>query len=703
MEMRRKLFIYVLLFVAGISAMYLYQYRVENGPMEYYVGSETECLGQVVQIEKRDEKYSIVVKTDYGSILCSYYGKINDYKRTFRQHVRFMGLIEKPEPTGNPRTFDYSIYLKSRGIHYICSPRYMNFYDNSISYYDRFRRWIFLTREDFIEKLDVDDETEGIIRGVLFGDTNELDDEVYEDFRKNSTAHVLAVSGLHVGVLFGLFSIIRKRRNTFSITVIFVVFTFVYGCATLWSVSVIRATVLMYIMLFGSYIDRRYDLITAAALVAAVFAAINPYIIFGAGFQMSFLAVLSIAFLTPVTERLLPLTLAGAFSVQMGMIPYMIYSFNGISLAGVAVNVPVVFLISVLVPAGVLSFFLFAASGIVIPIIPAVLGLLSKLTVFTNHLFAEKDFLYISLPSMKLGMLILIYGFMFFCVSEYFQVHVKRRQFKKVFVPLALIIAVSAGVWQADRTPFDKADVVFLDVGQGDSVHIKADKARNILIDGGGSVNYDVGNKVLKPYLLKNGYGKIDLALATHLHTDHYLGLQQLSESFNIKKIITEGKAGDVIRLNENSSIHILWPEECNSESDDENLNSLIFKVTLDNVSVLITGDITEEGEKMLVSKYAGTDALKADVLKVAHHGSSYSSCDAFIDAVNPKVAVISVGKNNYGHPGQDVIEKLQEKGIMVFRTDLDGAVGIIRKGDGFSVCTKINRKSTHFRSSLRT
>ncbi|MGN0732679.1 MAG: DNA internalization-related competence protein ComEC/Rec2 [Emergencia sp.] len=697
------LFVYVLLFLTGIAAMYLYQLRVDNGPMEYYVGSETECLGRVMQIEKKNEKYSIVVKTDYGIILCSYYGKIDDYKRTFRQHVRFSGMIERPEPAGNPRAFDYSLYLKSRGIHYISTPGYMDFYDGSISYYDRFRRWIFLTREDFIEKLNLDDETDGIIRGVLFGDTNELDEEVYEDFRKNSTAHVLAVSGLHIGVLFGLFSAVRKKRNTLFITVIFVVFTLVYGCATLWSVSVTRAIVLMYIMIFGNYIDRRYDLITAAALVAAVFAAVNPYVIFGAGFQMSFLAVVSIAFLTPVTERLLPLNLAGAVSVQLGMIPYMIYSFNGISLAGLAVNIPVVFLISVLVPAGVLSFFIFAASGITIPAIPAVLGLLSKLTVFINHLFAEKDFLYLSLPSMKPGVLILIYGLMFFCVSEYFQVHVKRRQYRKVFMPLALIIAVFVGVWQADRTPFDKADVVFLDVGQGDSVHIKADKERNILIDGGGNVNYNVGNKVLKPYLLKNGYGKIDLALATHLHTDHYLGLQQLSESFDIKEIITKAQAGDVIRLNENSSIHILWPEGCNSESDDENLNSLIFKVNLDNVSVLITGDITEEGEKMLVSKYAGTDVLKADVLKVAHHGSSYSSCDAFIDAVNPKVAVISVGKNNYGHPGQDVIEKLEEKGIMVFRTDLDGAVGIIRKGDGFSVCTKINRKSMRSESSLRT
>lgn len=91
----------------------------------------------------------------------------------------------------------------------------------------------------------------------------------------------------------------------------------------------------------------------------------------------------------------------------------------------------------------------------------------------------------------------------------------------------------------------------------------------------------------------------------------------------------------------------------------------------------------------MLLEKYRGTDALKCDVLKVAHHGSAYSTSDRFLEAVSPSVAVIGVGRNNYGHPSQKVIEKLQKKGIMVFRTDLDGAVGIRSKDGKNTVCTK--------------
>ena len=226
-------------------------------------------------------------------------------------------------------------------------------------------------------------------------------------------------------------------------------------------------------------------------------------------------------------------------------------------------------------------------------------------------------------------------------------------------------------------------------MGQGDCIHLKCDDGKNLLFDGGGNINYNIGEKTLKPYLLKNGIGQVQLAAATHLHTDHYLGLTQLAECFDVKKVLTKGRAGQRIMLGDAQWIDILWPQQQDPNIDDENLNSLIFKIQDHGVSVLITGDITEEGEKALVEKYKGTDTLKSDILKVAHHGSPYSTSDLFLDAVKPSVAVISVGKNNYGHPSNVVIEKLRKKGIMVFRTDQSGAVGIINRKGKISVCTK--------------
>lgn len=184
----------------------------------------------------------------------------------------------------------------------------------------------------------------------------------------------------------------------------------------------------------------------------------------------------------------------------------------------------------------------------------------------------------------------------------------------------------------------------------------------------------------------------IDLAAATHLHTDHYLGIKQLKDCFEVKQELIRGKAGDIIRIRENTWIEILWPLKYDGNTDDENLNSLIFMIHQKDIKTLVTGDLTEEGEKMLTNTYKGTKKLEADILKVAHHGSAYSTCDVFLKAVNPDIAVICVGKNNYGHPSEIVIEKLEKNGIMVFRTDLDGAVGIINSKGKISVCTEKQR-----------
>ena len=110
--------------------------------------------------------------------------------------------------------------------------------------------------------------------------------------------------------------------------------------------------------------------------------------------------------------------------------------------------------------------------------------------------------------------------------------------------------------------------------------------------------------------------------------------------------------------------------------------------------SILITGDMTAEWERAMTEKYRGTDVLRADVLKVAHHGSKYSSTEEFLDAVKPKVAMIGVGKNNYGHPSDEVIEKLKEKGIITYRTDVDGAIGIRKEKGRITVCRQRTEKN---------
>ena len=554
------------------------------------------------------------------------------------------------------------------------------------------QRFVLEKREGFMAALDCEDQAAAIIRGILFGDTNQMDEELYEDFRQNGTAHVLAVSGLHVGMLYGVYRKIYQWLHYPVLAAAFVLFLLVYGTATLWSVSVTRAIFLIFLTMIGDVLHCRYDLLTALAAVAMVVIIANPYVIFGASFQMSFLAVVSIVFLREPVAHLVGQGMSASVAVQIGLMPYMAYVFNSVSLIGIICNLPVVFLVSILVPIGIIGFSVFLCTGISVPPLSPLLEGLSQMTILVNGWFSADGRFALDVVSPPFWSMVIVYGVIFYGSSEKARVHVMRREWTKGIKPLLAICLAAVVAVPLGNSPFDDASVVFVDVGQGDCIHIRDEQGRSLLIDGGGRINYDVGKKVLKPYLLKNGFKQVNLAMATHLHTDHYLGLEQLADCFDVDELLITGCAGNVISLGEEQWIEVLWPLTEDTESDDENMNSLIFMIHDRGVKTLVTGDITAEGEAMLVKAYAGTDKLTADVLKIAHHGSAYSTSDVFLETVNPSAAVISVGKNNYGHPSEIVIEKLGKNGIMVFRTDRDGAVGIINRKGTISVCTEKQR-----------
>ena len=549
-----------------------------------------------------------------------------------------------------------------------------------------------MKRDSYFQFLHLEEGVEGLLRGILFGEKNQIADDVYDDFRKNGTAHVLAVSGLHVGILYSAYKKLYERKKSIFFTIAFILFLLIYGSAALWAVSVTRAIGLVLLVTLGKSFHRRYDLLTAVSAMAMVSMIQNPYVIFGAAFQMSFLAVVSITFLQRFFEGLVGEKWAVPFAVQAGLMPYMAYTFNYVSFVGILCNVPVIFLATLLVPLGMIGFVFFLFTGILLPDLSMALEWISRLMIWTNHVFLADGVLSFDVISPPMWMMLLLYGIMFFCTSEYFHIYFYRKEWRKLLVPILLILVIVLGGLLTARSAFDRAELVFVDVGQGDCLHVKTPKGIQVLIDGGGRFGYDMGEKTLKPYLLKNRVDYLDLVATTHLHLDHYGGIEQLLSCYPVNQLITAGKKGDCIVLEDGYFVEILWPMTQNPKTEDENENSLIFMIHHNGLKTLITGDITAEGEDMLLKAYRGTDKLKADILKVAHHGSSYSSSDAFLDAVNPQVAVISVGQNNYGHPSEIVIENLEKKGIMVFRTDMDGAVGIINRKGTISVCTKKQR-----------
>ncbi|MGI6211161.1 MAG: DNA internalization-related competence protein ComEC/Rec2 [Anaerovoracaceae bacterium] len=630
-------------------------------------------------------------------IIVTSYQKTKEPERLIGKTIRFRGQPEKPPHAGNPHCFDYTEYLKTKGIGLVVTAKYFTVLDTRPGPVSRLKMRILTLRGKFLSRLDVSDEVRAMIAGILFGDTGKMEDDRYDAFRNNGTAHILAVSGLHVGVIYGIYRYLIGKRRSRWITGGFLAFLLFYGTLTLWSVSVTRAILLIVLILFGDILERRYDLLTALGIASVLILIHSPNALFGASFQMSFLAVLSICFFSPVLNRFFLPSASAMLAVQLGMLPYMAYMFNLIPILSILINIPVVWLLSLIVPFGIVSMLLgmtaeLFESALLSGALDAAsypLAALTQVMIEFNRAASAGGLFTIQTVSPPLAVLVLIYLTAFTASSETFQILVIRGNVRVILsLFLAVLLAVEAAVYSA-ALPFDRAKMVFVDVGQGDCFHVR--DGADVLIDGGGRREYDVGKKILRPYLLKNGCRRLDLAMATHLHADHYLGLEQLSHCFPIRKALTTGCAGEKIRISEHCEAEILWPLERDPDSDDENRNSLIFRVTDRGVTVLITADLTAEGEEAMLEAYRGTGKLRCDILKVAHHGSKYSSTREFLEEARPKVAVISVGRRNmYGHPSPETIDRLEKCGARVFRTDRDGAVGILidRNGNGFRVCT---------------
>ena len=613
-----------------------------------------------------------------------------------------------PDGARNPGCFDYREYLRSRGIS--CTAYAGKYRLTGDSRSGRCLRALIGFRERFLDIIAPPDagDSRAVLRGVLFGDTQEMTDDMKDDFRRNGTAHILAVSGLHIGLMYSLFVYFRKKTGLKYVTPAFVMVLLAYGTVTVWSVSVTRAIAMILIMEAGNALDRRYDILTSLGLVSMLVLMHNPYALYGASFMMSYLAVLSMGMIWPKLDRMLPAGFPGmikaSLCVQAGLLPYTAYTFNMVPLGSLLINIPTVLLVSVIVPAGVsaapfvmLSGFL-PLSGYAAGAVGYVCRILTEIMVMINRTVSQLGILSPDVPSPPVLIVILAYASIALFCSESFLISRLRKDVRMTALHLGLAILVTAAVTISCVNDFDKADFIMVGVGQGDCMHFtfrgtwKDDGIRSllpcddadVLIDGGGREGYDIGEKTLKPYLLKNGRSDIDLALATHLHMDHYLGLKQLSDSFRVKQLITTGAMGDRYSLPGGGRIEIIWPPERDPDTDDENRNSLIYKVYIRGVTVLITGDLGEEGEKEMTEHYRGTDTLDCDVLKVSHHGSRSSSSEEFLEAVSPEIALIGVGKNNnYGHPSDEAVERLEKAGARVFRTDRDGAIGIrvMKKG----------------------
>lgn len=290
-----------------------------------------------------------------------------------------------------------------------------------------------------------------------------------------------------------------------------------------------------------------------------------------------------------------------------------------------------------------------------------------------------------------------------------------KRNIPKILSVILVLILISNFVFHNLRK---ETKIYFIDVGQGDSTLIKTIQNKTILIDGGGSEfgSFDVGENILLPYLLDRRITKIDYIIISHFDSDHVEGLFAVLENLQVKNIIISKqgeesenlnkfksivetkntnvlvvKKGDNIKIDKYSYIEVLFPTEQLIQENVLNNNSIVFKFNTIGLNMLFTGDIEEIAETRLIQMYSGTNILKSDILKVAHHGSKTSSTEKFLQLVSPKIALIGVGEdNNFGHPNEIVLERLRAYTSLIYRTDLNGEIIITTNGRRFRVDKQI-------------
>lgn len=691
---------------------------VDENKREVAIENISSFQGRIVGIEKRSnanaaawqssEYYRLIIKPmslrRAGKIMMNYYGEL---ECALGAVVTVYGEARVPAGLENPGCFNYRSYLYSKGIRltYKCKslrvdkmPAEETGIKGFVSkWYWAYRNKIVETREKFLGYFATEGQTcccenattgltrcckegvEGFLRGIVFGDKSEIDEETLEQFNSNSTGHILAVSGLHVGFLFALLKVLTRKKKSKLITATIIVVIVLYGEMTGWSPSTARAVLVLSISILAIYARRTPDLLTSVSTAAIILLLYNPYNLVNTGFQMSFLALLGICFLTEPLSHYIGEGMAVMVAIQLAVAPMVAYSYSAFNISSMFINIPIIFLASILVPACILAL----ATMMYVGFVPSwAVRIISSLTEFIVDLNEKLTFdrLFVTdIQGISIGVLVAYYLFIFFATSEWTRIKLLRNETKTIkrMIPYLLLPALCIGI--ATHNQYLNDEIVFVNVGQGDCTHIRAGD-NDVLIDGGGSATYNVGKNTLKPYLLKNHARNIDLALITHQHTDHYKGIEELKEIYPIRNVL-QASIGNNARLGKNVWIEPIWPIKPYTEqelSDNANENNTVYIIHYNNTKTMITGDLTEPDELAMVEHYLGTDILDCDILKVGHHGSKTSSSEQFLDAVSPRIAVIQVGANNtYGHPNQEVLDRLHNHGIKVYRTDINGAVGV--------------------------
>lgn len=576
----------------------------------------------------------------------------------------------------------------------------------------------------------------GIIGAIILGDKTDIDSDIKELYSVSGIAHILAISGLHISFIgMAIYRLLRRRfRFLFSAAVsIPVVLSF--GIMSGFGISTIRAIIMFILKIIGEVLGRKYDAITAISLAGLVLLVQNPFVVCNSGFQMSFGAIIAIVLILPIVEEILNTdnkiikVISANITISLIMNPILAWNYYELPTFSFLLNIVVVPLMSVVIVSSIAGIFcsciMFGFGKVVI--FPGC-GILELYT-FLCNIINKSSVASIVVGQPKVTIIIVYYAILLVVLfglknirTKYTRAEKERNIIKRetglvlekkakkerrikgqnVKLRLACIVGFLLLNCLIYYIPNPGFYITFISVGQGDGILIHGDNGTKVMVDGGSTSEKQVAKNCIVPYLKAEGIGTIDYSIITHTDKDHISGILEILENNNSNRIRIKNlvmpdinmkddtyneliekaklkkinvlyiKKGDTLSLGK-TKIKCIYPETTTTASD-KNDYCTVLSVKNKTSKILLTGDISKEIEEKI------KDDIEENytVLKVAHHGSNYSSSEKFLKKVNPKYSIISVGKNNsYGHPGNETMERLRKQGGVIYRTDEKGGITI--------------------------
>ena len=658
MKNLRILLLYKIILLTLLVTLGITLYRIKINPkinIETITGQimNKKILEDEIELEiKGKEKVIIKTKENYN----------------LGDTLELKGKIELPNKNTIPNLFNYKNYLKSKNINITINP-------TSIKLLKQNKKIKYKIKENIINYIEKF-KTKEYLKTFILGDNSNLEKNILTSYQTNGISHLFAVSGMHLSLFSNILLLILKRINkneTINHLIIIIFFIF-FAFLTNYTPSILRALILYILTTLNKQLNLNIKTIYLLIIDLIILLLYNPFYIYNIGFIYSFIITASLIITSKIinkqkkyTKKIL-LTSTISFITS---IPISINNFHEINIISPITNLIFVPLISLII---------FPLSLLTLLIKPLDNILLITTKILENlSLLIEKLKINIILSHIPWYMIIIYYITIIIFIKG-----IEQKQIKKL-LPLLLIIVIHTNIKYISTI----TRITSLDVGQGDSTLIELNN-KNILIDTGGRPNSNTSlvlNKTI-PYLKSLGIKKIHYAVLTHGDFDHMGEAINLVNNFKVEKVIFNcGPYNDLEKelikvLDEKKIKYYSCIKELNINNnklyflqtkvyDNENDNSNVIITELDGYKFMFMGDASTVTEKEILNKYNLSDI---DVLKVGHHGSKTSSGIEFINKIEPKYSIISVGKNNmYGHPNKDVLDNL--KNSKIYRIDQDGSI----------------------------